>query len=75
MKIIWKKMPSVTRENKFFYTTRHNNTLYAVCQSWVTGLWEVSTEDKLFVIAFKTSDKAKRAVEKLIRETSQEKKN
>jgi hypothetical protein len=40
-KIQWKKLPSVTREGKFFHRAVINGTTYTVLQSWLTGGWRV----------------------------------
>lgn len=65
MKLTWKKLPSVTREGKFFYTTQRDETRYCVSQSWLTGLWKVEDSHGACWGDFKTSTMAIKAVEKL----------
>lgn len=51
-KFTWKKMPSVTRENKFFYSC--NQARRHVVQSWITDLWHLQENGKQSEIGFET---------------------
>ena len=61
-KILWNKMPSVTREGRFFYT--HGNV--TVMQSWLSGNWEISQNGQTRDGQFVSSKTARKAAEVLI---------
>lgn len=67
-KFDWKKLPSVTRENKFFYRAKNaGGTEYTVVQSFLTGNWMIqSSHDVRFKdMEFPTSREARTMVEKV----------
>jgi hypothetical protein len=61
----WRKLPSVTREGKFFYNSERAGTRYCVNQSWLTGRWKVEDSHGASWGDFKTSKQAMRAVERM----------
>ena len=63
--ITWRKLPSVTRENKFFYRATENRKDFTVLQSWYSGLWEVRY-DGLTSPEFKTAKQAMKFAENLV---------
>jgi hypothetical protein len=64
-KIIWRKIPSVIRENKFFYNTGEGAKLVTVMQSCYSGLWEIFTRDRRNG-EFKTAKQAMKEAEKFL---------
>jgi hypothetical protein len=56
-KVIWNKIPSATREGKFFY----RSGLVTVLQSWITGNWRVEKNGQGCDGEFKTAKEAMRA--------------
>lgn len=71
---VWNKLPSVTREGKFFYRGKHNSgEFFTVLKSWVTGQWNVQGDFSLErfklsgirMATFKTSKAAMSAVDNL----------
>jgi hypothetical protein len=65
-KIIWHKIPSVIRENKFFYNTGEEGAKpVTVMQSRYSGLWEIFTRDGRNG-KFKTAKQAMKEAEKFL---------
>jgi len=67
MKTQWNKMPSVTREGKFFYTAQIGLDKMSVSQSWLTGGWKIQLNDKTELgRMFNTSKGARRYCEQFV---------
>lgn len=78
MKIEWKKLPSVTGENKYFFRGRRGNSTklvnkdmkFTILQSWLSNLWELSYgehnfDQKTIQKKFQTSKEAMKYAESL----------
>ena len=65
MKIKWQKIPSVTRQGKWFYRATINGVEIVILQSFLTDLWEARFPTKVSQ-EYKTAKQAMKFVENSI---------
>ncbi len=64
-KLLWSKLPSVTRERKYFFVSRLGNQRVSVTQGFYTNKWHVQFDENPLSEGFDTAGDAMNAVEKM----------
>lgn len=65
IKPLWTKLPSVTRERKFFFVAKIDNQRVSVTQSWMTNKWHIQFDSNPLTEGFDTPQQAMDAAEKM----------